>query len=204
MNESSFFSVIRYRRSVREYDPRPIEDWKLQIVLEAARLAPSSTNSQPWRLIVVKDAGLRAELAVATPQGIRKHPWMNQSPVVIVLCALPSFDQRFGQLIGKDYHLVDMGIVGTHLVLMAAELGLGTCWVGWVHKKRVKKMLNIPKLWEVVCLISLGYPKNPDEPDMKEKFTSVEPLQEAGEKGIGGIDAKDRKPTEEIIFYDKV
>ena len=129
---------------------------------------------------------------------------MEDSPVVIVLCALPSFDQRVGQMMGKDYHLVDMGIVGTHIVLMAADLGLGTCWVGWLHKKRVKKMLNIPRTWEVVCLISLGYPKNPSEQEMKKRFASVEPLQGAGEKGIGGIAAKERKPAEKIIFHDKV
>ena len=69
MERSTVFAAIRYRRSVRDYDPRPIEAWKLGILLEAARLAPSSTNSQPWRIVVVTDADLRKQLSVATPGG---------------------------------------------------------------------------------------------------------------------------------------
>ncbi|MHA1697584.1 MAG: nitroreductase family protein, partial [Promethearchaeota archaeon] len=134
MNEKSLgsyvFSVIRYRRSIRNYDSRPIEDWKLELILESARLAPSSTNSQPWRIIVVRNRELKNKLAYFTPRRIRAHEWLKVAPVVLIICASPSKVQRFAQVMGKDYHLVDIGIAGEHIVLVAAELGVGSCWIG--------------------------------------------------------------------------
>lgn len=206
MERSTVLAAIRYRRSVREYDPRPIEDWKLDIVLEAARLAPSSTNSQPWRIVVVKNSDLRKQLSLATPGSINRHKWMEDAPVVLALCAIKSKVQKFAQLIGKNYHLVDIGIAGEHIVLSATELGLGTCWVGWIDKKRVKAILGIPTIGEVVCLIVVGYPKNGSitSSEMSEKFAEVEPRQQQGEIGIGDIAANKRKSLDEIIFHDKI
>jgi len=206
MERSTVFAAIRYRRSVREYDPRPIEDWKLDILLESARLAPSSTNSQPWRIIVVKNPDTRKQLSLATPGGINHHYWMVDAPVVLVMCAIKSNVQKFAQLIGKNYHLVDIGIAGEHVVLAATELGLGTCWVGWIDKKRVRAILGIPAQAEIVCLIGVGYPKNGAIPvsEMTDQFAAVEPRQENGEIGIGGIAANKRKSLEEIIFHEKV
>ncbi len=205
METSYIFAVIRYRRSVREYDPRPIEHWKLRAILEAARLAPSSTNSQPWRIVVVTDAGLRNEIARATPAGINRHPWMQNAPAILVLCAIKSGAQKFAQLIGKNYHLVDMGIAGEHMVLVAAELGLGSCWVGWIDKKRVKAILNIPLNWEVVCLIPVGYPKGESLPsdEVHARYATVEPLQREGEAGIGNTPANKRRAIEDTVFYDR-
>ncbi len=201
---SKVFEVIRFRRSIREYHARPIEPWKLDILLEAARLAPSSTNSQPWRIIVVQDPRLKAILADATPGKIRAHPWLANAPVVLILCADKSPTQRyFGQLIGKNYHLVDMGIVGEHICLAAADLGLGTCWLGWIYKKQIRKAFNIPLLWEVVCLIAIGYPAG--DPDIQvQKIGIIEPRQQAGEKGMGGVPARERFPLENVVFFDKV
>ncbi|HME55782.1 MAG TPA: nitroreductase family protein [Candidatus Lokiarchaeia archaeon] len=206
MEKSTVFAAIRYRRSVREYDPRPIEDWKLDILLEAARLAPSSTNSQPWRIVVVKDPDIRKQLSLATPGGINHHKWMEDAPVVMALCAIKSNAQKFAQLIGKNYHLVDIGIAGEHVVLTATELGLGTCWVGWIDKKRVRSILGIPANAEIVCLLIIGYPKNEafSAGEMVDQFAAVEPRQEQGEIGIGGIAANKRKSLDEIVFHDKV
>ena len=206
MERSTVFAAIRFRRSVREYDPKPIEDWKLDIIIEAARLAPSSTNSQPWRIIVVKNPELRKQLAMATPGGINHHKWMEEAPVVLALCAIKSNVQKFAQLIGKNYHLVDIGIAGEHVVLAATELGLGTCWVGWIDKKRAKAILGIPTTGELACLITVGYPKNGSitASEMVEQFSAVEPRQEQGEIGIGGIAANKRKSPDEIIFHDKI
>jgi nitroreductase len=198
---SSVFAAIRFRRSVRDYDPRPIEDWKLQVILEAARLAPSSTNSEPWRLVVVKDAGTRETIAGAVPRGIAKHSWLKDAPVIIVLCTVPVPLQKAAQLIGKDYHLVDMGIIGEHVVLTAADLGIGSCWVGWIDKKSIAKLLQIP--WEIVTLISLGYPKNQvDMEALREQNSMAEPTQVAGDQGIGGIGANKRKAMDDIVFYE--
>nr|MDO8109528.1 nitroreductase family protein [Candidatus Sigynarchaeota archaeon] len=206
MERSDVFAIIRYRRSVREYDPRPIEDWKLDLILESARLAPSSTNSQPWRIIVVKDAALKTTLSDATPASINRHPWFEKAPVILVLCTVKSGTQKFAQFLGKNYQLVDMGIVGEHIVLTAAELGLGTCWVGWVHKSHIKKVLSIPTNWEVACIIPVGYPKGESIPREKvyEKFSTVAPRQLEGEAGIGNTPANKRRSIDEIIFHEKV
>jgi nitroreductase len=206
MERSNVFSVIRWRRSVRDYDPRPIEDWKLQLILEAARLAPSSTNSQPWRIVVVTDQILKDDIATATPVGINRHPWMNAAYAILVLCSAKSGVQRIAQFIGKNYALVDMGIVGEHIVLAAAELGLGTCWVGWFHKTNTKRLLRIPQSWEVVCLIPVGYPKGGgiELEEMQGKYQKAGTPQLEGEPGIGNVAAKARRPLGETFFFDKM
>ncbi len=206
---SHLLSIARLRRSIREYDPRPIEDWKLNTILEAARLAPSSTNSQPWRLVVVKNQASRYMLSMATPGGIARHPWLKDAPVVIILCASPSTVQRVVQVIGKDYHLVDMGIVGEHIVLAAADLGIGSCWIGWIDKKKIRATFNIPVFWEIVCLISLGYPKQQEgdqEPftHLRQRFEWLESPQLEGERGMAGIEARSRQPLDKIVFYETV
>ncbi|MBN2152373.1 MAG: nitroreductase family protein [Candidatus Lokiarchaeota archaeon] len=206
MEASNLLAVIRYRRSVREYDPRPIEQWKVRAVLEAARLAPSSTNSQPWRILVVTDPALKDGMARATPAGINRHPWMRDAPAILVLCAVKSGVQKFAQLIGKNYHLVDMGIVGEHIVLAAAELGLGTCWVGWFHKSRVRKLLGIPLAWELVCLLPVGYPKDCSLPagELLARHASDASTQREGEPGIGAVPAKARLRLDEVVFENKM
>jgi len=131
--------------------------------------------------------------------------------VVIILCASPSKVQRVVQVIGKDYHLVDMGIVGEHIVLAAADVGIGSCWIGWVDKKKIKAEFNIPLLWEIVCLISLGYPRAGSIPaghdsidTLRHRFRSLESPQVEGERGIAGIEARSRQPMEKIVFFEKV
>jgi len=206
MERSDLLAIIRYRRSVRDYDSRPVEDWKLNTILEAARLAPSSTNSQPWRIIVVKDVELRTKLGDATPASINRHPWFEKAPVILVLCTVKSGIQKFAQFLGKNYQLVDMGIVGEHIVLTATELGLGTCWVGWVHKSHIKRVLNIPTNWEVACIIPIGYPKGESIPkeEIYAKYSKIEPRQNEGELGIGNTPAKKRYSLGEIVFSDKM
>ncbi len=206
MERSDVFAIIRYRRSVREYDQRPVEDWKLDLILESARLAPSSTNSQPWRIIVVKDAKNKTQLGDATPASINRHPWFENAPVVLVLCTVKSGAQKFAQFLGKNYQLVDMGIVGEHIVLTAAELGIGTCWVGWIHKTHIKKVLSIPPNWEIVCLSPLGYPKGDglSKEQVYANYSKVEPRQQEGEAGIGNTPANKRRKSSEIIFHEAI
>jgi nitroreductase len=206
METSKLLEVIRYRRSVRDYDPRPIEAWKLATILESARIAPSSTNSQPWRIVVVNDPALKAEIASSTPGHIAAHPWMANANIILVLCAVKSRVQKIAQLLGKNYHLVDMGIVGEHMVLIAAELGLGTCWVGWFHKTRVKQILTLPASWEAVCLLPIGYPKGSSaaasQPEAQHATTG--PIQQEGEPGIGNVAAKARRLLDETVFINKM
>jgi len=206
MERSNLLAIARYRRSVREYDPRPVEAWKMRAILEAARLAPSSTNSQPWRILVVTDQALKEEIARATPLGINQHPWMHSAHAILVLCSAKSGVQKIAQFLGKNYALVDIGIAGEHIVLAAAELGLGTCWVGWFNKTKTRQVLGIPSSWEVVCLVPVGYPKGGSisAAEILGKYPKIDGIQQEGEPGIGNIAANKRRPLDETVFFNKM
>lgn len=159
MDATGLMDLIRARRSVRLYDDRPVERDKLRLMLEAARLAPSSCNSQPWRLVVVDRPELIGKLAECAPAGTRVNRWMATAPLVFVLCARPhTFVHKAARLVGSDCHPLDMGIAGEHLCLMAAALGLGSCWIGWFSPRPVRRLLGIPRAVEISALIPVGYP----------------------------------------------
>jgi nitroreductase len=127
--------------------------------LEAARLAPSACNSQPWKFVVVDDSQLREKLCDAAFSGIY---WMNSfckmAPVIVVVSEKSKFLARIGGMFrGTKYYLIDIGIAVEHFVLQAGELGLGTCWIGWFNEGAVKSVLNIPQHKKIDILIALGY-----------------------------------------------
>jgi nitroreductase len=152
--------AIAARQSVREYEDRAIEPEKLERLLEATRLAPSASNRQEWRFVVVQDPELRQRLIEAA----RDQAFVGQAPVVIAACAvgtdhimpcgLPSFS-------------IDVAIALDHLSLVAVEEGLGTCWIGAFDQEKVKALLGIPDDVCVVELMPLGYPA--DTPRSKQR-----------------------------------
>jgi len=157
---SSLEGLILSRCSVRRYDDRPVPDEHILAVVEAARLAPSASNSQPWRFVVVKDEQARRELARRSLSGIFSPTrFAARAPVIIALCA-----ERAGllesakSLKDRAMYQLDCGIAGEHLVLRAAELGLGTCWIGWFDRRGAHRALGAPRHVRVVSLIALGYP----------------------------------------------
>ena len=146
--------AIKTRKSVREYLNKPVEDEKLKIVLEAGRLAPSASNRQEWRFVVVHDPQKRRRLAEAASG----QSFVGQAPVVIVACAeTDGHVMRCGQLC----YPIDVAIALDHMSLAATELGLGTCWIGSFDEQQVKEILGIPKEIRVVELMPLGYPSDP-------------------------------------------
>jgi nitroreductase len=153
--------TIARRHSVRGYQDKSVEREKILQIVEAARLAPSTSNVQPWRFISVEDPRLKDAL-VEKGMGIAvPNRWAKEAPVIIVMCAhLDWIVHRLGaRAADLQYYLLDIGIAGEHMVLAATELGLGTCWIGWFRAKPIKKILNIPKGWKVAALLTLGYPK---------------------------------------------
>jgi nitroreductase len=149
-----FYEVIRTRRSVRSFSDRSVPDDVLGRVLDAARIAPSGSNRQPTRLIVVKDPAARAALVpLCEGQG-----FVAQAPVVIVACGRNIHYNRGGYM-GDMAMLVDVSIALDHLILAARSEGLGTCWIGSFDNARLKSHLGIPRDFEVVALTPLGYPK---------------------------------------------
>jgi nitroreductase len=146
--------AIKTRRSVREYLDKPVEDEKLNMILEAGRLAPSASNRQEWRFVVVRDPQTRRELAEAASNQL----FVGQAPVVIVACAeTDGHVMRCGQLC----YPIDVAIALDHMSLAATELGLGTCWIGAFNEQKVKEILDIPEGIRVVQLMPLGYPSDP-------------------------------------------
>lgn len=154
--------IIQSRRSIRRYLPKPVEKEKILACLEAARLAPSAHNSQPWRFLVIDDPELKAKVSEKAFSGMYSVcRFAAQAPVLVILMAKSDFlANRFGRLVqGTQFYLLDLGIAGEHFVLKAEELGLGTCWIGWFNARAIRKLLKVPKKYRVVAMLAVGYPE---------------------------------------------
>jgi nitroreductase len=169
----SVLEVIQKRRSVRKYKENPIPEEVLLRVLEAARLAPSGKNFQPWKFIIVKDKALKEKLAQASAGQF----FIAKAPIIIVGCGFPdNCYARMGRYM-KSWS-VDVTIALEHLILQAQEEGLGTCWIGSFEEEEVKAILNVPEEVKVLALTPLGYPDEIPPP-------------------------RGRKSLDEIISYDR-
>lgn len=150
--------LIQKRQSDRQYEARPVDRELVVKCLEAARLAPSACNSQPWKFVVVDEPQLVLQVGEAAA-GMGMNKFAKEVPVIVaVVLEKMNLTARIGSVIkDKEYSLLDMGIAVEHFCLQAAELGLGTCIMGWFDEKKVKKFLGI-KNKRVPLLITLGYP----------------------------------------------
>jgi nitroreductase len=155
-----FSELIETRYSVRAYKPDPVEDEVLNQVLEAARLAPTANNAQPFQLIVIHTAGRGAEL-----KRIYKWDWFVQAPLVICICGIPA--EGWVRRDGKNYTEVDVAIAMDHLILAATDAGLGTCWIGAFDPTGAREVLGLPDGVEPIAFTPLGYPA--DQPGPKER-----------------------------------
>ncbi|MCE5238663.1 nitroreductase family protein [bacterium] len=142
--------AIEQRFSVRSYLDREVEPDKLQRVMEAARLAPSASNRQEWRFVIVRDAARRQALAQAAGQ-----PFVGAAPVVIVACAA---DTSRVMRCGMACHPIDVAIALEHIALQATAEGLGTCWIGAFDQEAAQEAVGAPDGAVVVELMPLGYP----------------------------------------------
>ena len=167
-----FYEVIRTRRSVRSYKPDPIPDVVLRRVLEAVRIAPSGSNRQPWRFIIVKDEETKKKLVPAC----HKQSWIAEAPIIIAACAKELSYNRGGYM-EKLSGVMDATIAFTHLILAARAEGLGTCWIGAFDNEQVKEVLEVPSGWNVAALTPLGYPAEGEsafkEPTGRKPFDEI-------------------------------
>jgi nitroreductase len=167
-------SAIKKRKSVRIFLEKDVEEEKLRVILEAARLAPSASNRQEWRFIVVRDKEKRLGLMKAA----KSQSSVGEAPVVIACCA--ETDNHL-MTCGQACYPIDVAIAIDHMTLMAVELGLGTCWIGAFYEEEVKKVLDIPKEIRVVELLPLGYPKDPRPVEKERKsFKEIVSLESWG------------------------
>ncbi len=158
--------VIRKRRSVRSYADKPVERDKIERLLEAARLAPSASNRQEWRFVVVTEPQRRAALAKAAC----RQQFVAQAPVVIAACA-----ETDGHVMrcGQQSYPIDVAIAIDHLTLQAVAEGLGTCWIGAFHEDQAKEILGIPAEIRVVELLTVGYAAGPPSPLSRLPLDSI-------------------------------
>ena len=165
MNEQDVLDAIKQRSSVRAYQAQSIEPDKIERCLEAARLAPSACNAQPWTFIVVDDPDLKNELAQTTSdRWLPLNHFTQQAPVHVVLVLEPGkLTSRAGGLVKKrDFRWMDIGIAAAHFCLQATAEGLGTCMLGWFNERQAQQLLGIPKHKSVALIITLGYPATPE------------------------------------------
>lgn len=181
--DSPLMTLIESRRSVRKFDSRPVDREAILECIEAARLAPSAENVQPWRFIILDNPEIRRSFCDTVFTGIYKATrWAERAPVLMVLVAdLDIVAHGIARIIQKiPYYYLDMGIAGEHFVLRALELGLGSCWIGWFNVKKAAKFLKIPHGKQICELIALGYPP----PGWSPKF-------------------KKRKSLEDLVYYNR-
>jgi nitroreductase len=160
MTEESFLELVQTRQSVRAYSSTPVEPDRLLRCLEAARLAPSACNAQPWKFIVVEEPALKAAVAQATSSRLlgMNHFTLQAPVLVVIVIERANFTSAMGQVIkDREFPLIDLGITTEHFCLQATAEGLGTCILGWFDEPKVKKLLSIPKLKRVGLIITLGY-----------------------------------------------
>ena len=178
----NFIDLVEKRQSVRRYLPKAIEPEKIERCLDAARLAPSASNSQPWSFIVVDEPALKDKVARQTYGNILSfNKFVLAAPVLVVFVVeKPKMITRLGSMVKKlDYPLIDIGIAAEHFCLQATDEGLGTCMLGWFNARPIKKLLHVPMSKTIGLIISMGYPPE----DYK-------------------VRAKTRKKREEVVHYN--
>ena len=171
-----FLDLVKKRISVRKYLDKVVEREKIEVCLEAARLAPSACNSQPWTFMVVDDPEIKSRLCNRIFSGpYRMNSFAEQAPVLVVVISEKSrFFAALGGLIrNTNFYLLDVGCAVEHFVLQAAELGLGTCWIGWFNEKEAKKVLSIPRNKKIDVVLSLGYPAINDKPRIRKSISEI-------------------------------
>ncbi len=156
----TFRELMNRRQSVRRYQDKPVEREKLQQLIEAVRFAPSASNSQPWKLILVDEPELKDKVANATfTKLVAFNKFAPQASVmaVLVIEKPKMITQIGGSVKNREFPLIDIGIAAEHFCLQATELGLSTCMLGWFNEKKIKQLLSIPKKKRIGLVITLGY-----------------------------------------------
>ena len=157
--------AIRKRYSCRAYADKPIEKEKLDAVLEAARLAPSAKNLQDWRFVVVTDKEQKQNVAGCT----NRPEIFSKAGAILAGCSNTDEVMRCGQPAGP----IDVAIALEHIALQAAELGLGTCWIGSFDEPKVRRLLGVPQGIRIIELMTLGYPADTQPEPKRESIDKI-------------------------------
>jgi len=161
--------AIYSRRSIRRYSPRDVPDELVLKLIDAARQAPSSKNSQPWEFIIVRDQEVKEKLAQLAPYG----RFIAQAPVVVAVVTDPEKSR---------FHMVDGALAVHNLTLAAWALGLGTCWVGTMDREKAKEILEIPEGKHLLTVLPIGYPAEQPQPRPRKPIEEITYLEKYGRK----------------------
>ena len=142
---------IKKRYSVRKFLNKHVEQEKIDILLEAARLAPSASNKQSWKFIVIKDPEKRKQLTDIC----RGQKFVSEAPITIAIC---NTNLDYIMTCGQKAPVIDGAITAEHIVLQAVELGLGSCWIGAFYHDEMAELINLPQDYEIIGLLPIGYP----------------------------------------------
>ena len=170
-----FFQVIRDRRSIRRYKGIPVEQEKVEKILNAARMAPSWKNMQCWRFLVVREQPKRTNILDALSENNPGRNAIATAPIVILVCADTAKSGVSNEI---SYYIADAATAFAHLCLAAHSLGLGTCWMGSYDEGKIKQLFSLPDRIRIVGITPLGYPDQRPNP-------------------------RPRKELSEIVFYDE-
>ncbi len=168
-----FLNLVKNRYSVRTYKEDPVPEELLKTCLEAVRLAPSASNSQPWEFVVIQNPEIRDKIAKCTFSSLVPfNKFAIQAPVIVAVIMTKGHPivQAGAGLQGTPFNLIDIGIAAEHFCLQAAELDLGTCMLGWFNEKKVRTILDIPKTKKIALLITAGYPAGSPKPKKRKKL----------------------------------
>jgi nitroreductase len=173
----TMLDLILRRQSDRSYSDQPVENEKIERIIEAGRIAPSACNAQPWKFIVVTDNDLRYKISeAASAKLLGMNSFVSQAPVLIVVVReKANLSSRIGATVkNKDYSLIDIGIASENICMQAAAEGLGSCMIGWFDETEVKKLLDIPVSKRVELIITIGYiTKDTREKRRKPSYETV-------------------------------
>lgn len=169
-----FSELVQKRQSDRKYAPKPVAREHILKCLEAARMAPSACNSQPWKFVVVDDRVKLIQISDATI-GLGMNKFTVQVPVLVaVVQENMNLEAKAGAVVkNKDYSMMDLGMAVENFCLQAAELGLGTCIMGWFDEKKVKEVLGVPRGRRVQLLIALGHPDAPTRSKVRKPLEEM-------------------------------
>ncbi len=164
--------AIDQRKSIRKYQNKQVSDDIIRDLLDAARRAPSAKNTQSHKYFIVKDKKVRNKLK---ENNVFKQPFVYDAPLIIVCCANPkAYPARVDvDDSPENYALIDLSIASSFLVLQATELGLGTVFVAWIYRDKIKELLNIPKEYIVPFVLSIGYPAEVPNAKIRKKLGEI-------------------------------
>ena len=162
----NFYEVIKKRCSIRSYKPNPVEEEKLNRILEAARMAPSAANRQPICFVIIKDEKTKQQL-----KRVYDEKWFYTAPIIVCVCSIP--EKAWIRSDGRNYADIDAAIAMDHLILAATDEGLATCWVAAFKVSILKSLLKLPPGMEPIAMTPIGYPQDIPEPTYRKPIEDI-------------------------------